>query len=430
LIQEPVLETKIELRDVFVVPGNHDVRFNESDAENRFAPYIQFYNKFFKSIQPAGRSIARPEEASSLTRVHVFRDDRFLIAEINSCFYVEKETPDESRGQVDAQTIASLRRQLESVAAEAKGWIKIALLHHHPVLLPSFVEAGRGVDAVLNARSLLGLLREHGFQLILHGHKHFPQVFSYDPEPAWATTATSTAQLVIAGGSAGSKSLPEATRKCNTYNLLTVKSNPQTDETRIQIITRGLVRFDATGDLDPDRWQWETLRVYDKVLSPPLKKAPVLSPSNEVPFPKPDDKLDEPSLKKLPSLGPSKEVPSFKPSDKLEEERSAVYQKLRFNMPVVEIIPSLVPGQGYEARAWIARHNPYLANRHKESPKQVVWSAGPMFGVRKICGADAAPNFAVSFHYWGAVLIQAELTFADGEVVTGTVYARAPDSPG
>lgn len=76
-------------------------------------------------------------------------------------------------------------------------------------------------------------------------------------------------------------------------------------------------------------------------------------------------------------------------------------------MPVVEVLPSLMPGRGYEARAWLVPHH-----YHKEFPIRVTWSAGRMF-YRKILGAEAAPDFTVSFHYWGLMLIQAELEFAD-----------------
>src|SRR5262249_17588371 len=150
------------LRDIFVVPGNHDVVFTESIAEHRFLPYCNFYNKLFRAI-PGLRSFVHPDQAHDLTQVHAFPDDRILVAEVNSSYYIERETLDESRGQVDFKAIASLRRDLEQLASESKEWLKIAVVHHHPVLLPSFVEAGRGVDAILNARSLLALLREHGF---------------------------------------------------------------------------------------------------------------------------------------------------------------------------------------------------------------------------------------------------------------------------
>src|SRR5258708_15725221 len=206
LIEKPILGTKVTLEDVFIVPGNHDVVFTRSEPAQRFQPYCTFYNRLFQPIV-AKRPYAYPNQADTLSRIHEFPDEHLPVAEINSSYYVEKETLDESRGQVDFAAIASLRATLKGLAEKAKDWIKIALVHHHPVLLPSFIEAGRSVDAILNAKSLLGLVRGHGFQLILHGHKHFPQVFSYDPDPAWATTETPIPQLIVAVGSPGSETL-------------------------------------------------------------------------------------------------------------------------------------------------------------------------------------------------------------------------------
>ena len=395
LIAKPILDRQLSLRDVFVVPGNHDVIFTEHDPAHRFVPYCTFYNQLFSQIQTVSRPFARPNEASALNHICSFPEDHLLIAEVNSCFYVERETLDQSRGQIDFDAVRSLRRQLERIADEAKDWIKIALVHHHPVLLPSFIEPGRGVDAILNARSLLALLREHGFQLILHGHKHFPQVFSYDPDPAWAEVVAELPQLIVAGGSAGSSELPEGTRRSNTYNLITLKWNPQARHARIQIITRGLVRTDGAGPRDPDKWYWQTLRVFDKALSPYQTIQPAAGGFTRSPFPK--------------------------GGDQLETERKAEYEKLRLNLPVVDVFPSLVPGQGYEARVRIVQHR-----YHKEFPKRVVWSAGPKFD-RKICASETAPDYCAHFHYYGPVLIQAELEFSDAKVKT-YVYAHLPEA--
>ena len=395
LAERPVLGSQIDFRHVFVVPGNHDVVFDKPNPEHRFAPYCHFYNKLFRQIQPDERPYARPDEAHELNQIHAFPESRFLVAEVNSCYYVEKETIDESRGQVDPGAIAALRRGLEAYGDESNQWIKVALVHHHPVLLPSFVEPGRGVDSVLNAKSLLRLFRDSGFQLVLHGHKHFPQVFSYDPDSAWATAEAAIPQLIVAGGSCGSRGLPEGTHKCNTYNLITVKWNPKALQARVQVVTRGLTRTGPDADLDPDQWSWKSLRTFDKILSP-YENLPLPRSAERVPFPK--------------------------SADPLEKAREQQYQALRFNMPVVEVLPSLMPGQGYEARAWLVAH------RHrKEFPIRVVWSAGRMFD-RKVLGFEGAPDFAVSFHYWGPMLIQAELEFKDGEKAQAYVYARLPDS--
>lgn len=201
--------------------------------------------------------------------------------------------------------------------------------------------------------------------------------------------------MIVAGGSCGSVALPGGTRKCNTYNHIVVKWNPTALQARIQVVTRGLTRVGPDNELDPDQWHWKTIRIFDKTLSP-YESLPLPGAFSRIPFPE--------------------------AGDSFEEERDATYQKLRFNMPVVEVLQSLQPGQGYEARVWLVRHR-----HHTESPVRVIWSAGHMFD-RKVCEADASPEFCAFFHYWGPMLIQAQLEFEDGERVAHHVYARLPDA--
>jgi hypothetical protein len=80
--------------------------------------------------------------------------------------------------------------------------IKIALIHHHPVLIAALAEPGRGYDAVLNSGRLLTILRKHGFHMILHGHKHDPYVFTEDSRSAFRTSSQNPI-LIAAGGSVG-----------------------------------------------------------------------------------------------------------------------------------------------------------------------------------------------------------------------------------
>ncbi|MFO1208176.1 MAG: metallophosphoesterase [Amaricoccus sp.] len=386
----PVLGHSVPKNQIFMVPGNHDVAFRLSDPVHRFKEYSIFYSSFYDGFRPA----ILPKDVQKFSQIHEIEDASTIIAEINSCYYVEKETEDESRGQIDKAALAALRKQLQSLPDDRARWLKIALVHHHPVLIPSFVEAGRGVDAILDAKSLLRLLRDHGFHMVLHGHKHYPHVFSYDPEPAWGVGKL-TAQLVVAGGSCGSTGLPPGMGRANTYNLITLKFNPDSRQTRAEVVTRGLVREGVGEGLDPDEWHWTTLRSYDRVLS---------------------------SYEHLPLPEPAIHEPLPQEADAMEKARAAEYGRLRGNMPVVEVLPSLMPGQGYEARAWLVQQGSWA-----ERPMEVTWSCGKHF-YRQILHENAGPNFTVSFHYWGPMLIQVQMKFETGDPVWAFVYARLPES--
>ena len=72
LAETSILGSRVGLNSLFVVPGNHDVVFDESNPETRFTPYCNFYNKLFKTLQPNPRAFARSDEASSLSQIMRF----------------------------------------------------------------------------------------------------------------------------------------------------------------------------------------------------------------------------------------------------------------------------------------------------------------------------------------------------------------------
>ncbi|SFQ65615.1 metallophosphoesterase family protein [Flavobacterium akiainvivens] len=381
---------KLNKSDVFMVPGNHDVVFNSSHAEERFQPYCNFYNKFYKGF----RENIGPNESLSLTQVHKLNKDgnKILFAEINCCMYVQNDTVDKSRGQVGIDAITKLKEVLENYSKESDfdDHIKIAMIHHHVVLLPSFIEPGRGVDSIMNANYLLEVLSDYGFHIILHGHKHYPQIFSYDPLPLWGKSKNNIPQLVVSGGSCGSSELPNGMARCNTYGIIKIKWHPKSQQARIKVETRGLENYGPNGKLLPSLWKWKEVNVTDKAIATHMN------------LPKP------------------KFVETF---DWDSDDRIEYYKQLRGSMPVVELIPSLVPGQAFEARAWIASH---WEQKQDEQLVKVEWSAGPKFKKKQIANFDTNPNFCIAYQYYGPMVIEAKMTFADKYTATAFVYAHMP----
>ena len=395
VVAAPLLGTQVSLKDVFVVPGNHDVVYNEPDTERRWSPYCEFYENI------TGQRV-RPADADQLTRVVDRVDDLGLVvAEINSCVDVLKGTGDEIRGHVDPLAIERLRQQLERIAPERLvRAIRVALIHHHPVVLPALSEPGRGYDAVVGAQLLLATLQDFGFHLVLHGHKHYPHTFSYDAVCAW-TSEPVQPMMVVAGGSASSRGVPEGVYGAtNTYNLVAYKWNPLARQGRVRIVTRGLVRHDTHGALaNPARWHWKTLRVDDRILTI-TASAPTVGRSTTRRYKKALD-------------------------DTYDAARHGEYRRLRWNMLAAEVLPSLEPGLAYEVRVWLLSHD----NQRRELPDKVVWSPGDDFDEVKTCFAKGNPLFSASFTYWGPMLVQARLYFGS-EVVTSSIYARVPGLEG
>ncbi|MBV8656546.1 MAG: metallophosphoesterase [Burkholderiales bacterium] len=372
---------------LFLVPGNHDVVFDKPDIDPRWAPYCTFYNNFFQSAthSSAGRPFVSSADPDQLTQV-IDRSKTLglVVVEVNSSTFVCKGSPDEHRGQVTTEAINRIEDQLKELPDLDK-CIRLAVIHHHPVLLPVFAEPGRQYDAVVNSGHLLRVLRRYGFHAILHGHKHYPHVFSDDSLCSW-DESDHAPLLVISGGSASvhQNDLPNSPKRSNTFNLVTIKKVSK--DTRVVVSTYGLDCFDEHGQpLLPPKWHWSLRRTIDRV----LRQRPTLHTQNSAPMIIPH-------------------TPG--PKGCGEPERRQVYADWRGNMPIAETVPSTVPGQDYEVVVRITPHKPD-EHRPEDVPLAVEWSAGPWFDMVR-CVASTNPNFEARFHYYAGMLVQARMEFA------------------
>lgn len=378
---------------VFMVAGNHDVLFTSADREERW----QQWKAFCERVRGTGVDLDGP-------LVHDRVDDLgAIVVTLNSSIYVERDEPDETRGRVDVAQLTRLRDELRAIDTERlESSIRVALIHHHPVLIPDLVEPNRGYDAVHDSARLLTILRRFGFHVILHGHKHNPHVFIEEATSAYRA-AERHPLLIVAGGSVGSTELPDNPQCGNCYNRVVVKWNPDADQTRICVTTRGLCRFDEDGtELLPGSWYWDTLRVDDRQFVGD-RVAPAPRDFDWRTF---DAERDRDA----------------------EDLRVREYARMHGYFPVVEVMPSLEAGQVNEARVWIVSHRPVGGTGRAPDLRRVRWSAGPKFPVIEVT-AEQDPNFCATLHYWGPFLIQAHLEFANGESADAHVYARLPGSP-
>ncbi|MCG8508698.1 MAG: metallophosphoesterase, partial [Rhodospirillales bacterium] len=259
LAEVPILGRARGLGCIFLVPGNHDVAFNSGEIGIRWQQWTEFFNRTFNT------NIKR-EEPWAFVKVHDRVDDlNAVVVSLNSSIYVEEGKPDEDRGRLDIKQLTVLEKQLEDIdATRLTNSVRVALIHHHPVLLPPLAEPNRGYDAVHNSGKLLAILRRYGFHVVLHGHKHNPHTFTDDTRSAHQE-ASDYPILIAAGGSAGSTSLPHSPNIANCYNRITIKWHPEGCQARVRVETRGLNIFNKDGtERLPTRWNWYTMGVDDR----------------------------------------------------------------------------------------------------------------------------------------------------------------------
>jgi 3',5'-cyclic AMP phosphodiesterase CpdA len=376
--------------NVFIVPGNHDLCFADEMAEDRWSTWTSFHNRTFKKSADS----RDPQERFSFH--NRISDLGAVILCLNSAEYVQKDTPEAKRGTIDQAQLRKVKEFLKSIpGSDLDSAIKIALIHHHPVLIPGLAESEQGYDAVSNAGYLLNELRTFGFQLVLHGHKHTPYHFSEDSFTAFRDE-NSPPILIVAGGSASSKEIQAGGQNC--YNRLVIKWNPDARQGRIYLSTRGLKIQDRGRDILPGEWAWTDRLIDDRqYLGGP--RAPQTIAALPRKFADDEDKKDE----------------------SLRKQR---YEELRLNMPVCEVMPSLIAGQHNEVRLWIEPHRPEFQGEN-DKPVQVTWSAGKLHEVVTVHRQND-PRFCATLTYYGPMLVQAKIEFSDGSVAYSHVYARMP----
>jgi 3',5'-cyclic AMP phosphodiesterase CpdA len=391
---------RIRPQDIFIIPGNHDLVYSEQDSVGRWGRYCSFYGEHARRVADGtGSEPFRPtvEEPQSLTRLIDQSEDGLVVLEINSAADVRKGTPEEHRGMVDQKAMDDIDTALSRIEPKRlNNAIRIALIHHHPVVLPGLADPGEGYDAVVYSDFLLDLLKKYRFHVVLHGHKHQPYTFSYDAVCAWVRDELQPL-MVVAGGSAGIEQLPDRPGKRNTYNILDIKWHPEGGQARIHVETRGLIReSEDNRPLLGPKWTWRTERIDDRLLVSTRSFA----------------------------VSENKRARSSAIDDPFETKRQKAMEESHRNYPAIEIVPSLRPEQGYEARVWIESQPD---KPEYEAPARVEWYAGPRFSDVKICERKNDPTFSARFSYYGPMLIQARLFWDKKKKPTLLyVFARFP----
>jgi 3',5'-cyclic AMP phosphodiesterase CpdA len=378
---------------VFFCPGNHDLNWKSADDVERWDQYAGFLTRVTNKVHLA-------QDAAMFGGVQISRETKTVILSLNSETKVMDETGEKSRGDLHPMQLAWARQQLEQLPDEVvRRYIKIAMVHHHPVLLPSSAEADRGYDAITGADKLLPMLHEHGFHVVLHGHKHYPHTFREDVRNAFVRSSDHSL-FIVAGGTCGSSELPSPQIATQCYNRIRVHWCAREGTTRIQVITRGLVRFKETGnELMPDQWHWRTLTIDDRHHYARLRPAP-------------------------PKATSMRYGPRVAENSTANLARQAEYARTHGYFPVAEILPAMLPGQTAEVHLRIVRHPDVKHNAAGPRPEvtEVTWSGGnKWFPTVRVKKADD-PDFRAIFAYWGGALLQAEIKFSDDKSCISHVY--------
>ncbi|MBU7014338.1 MAG: metallophosphoesterase [Theionarchaea archaeon] len=127
-------------KPLVIIPGNHD---------SRNVGY-ELFNEYYGEFNGVKEG-----------------DDYVLL-------YVDSSIPDRNEGRVGSSKFNWLKTQLMKYSSKK---IKIVAVHHHLVPVP---KAGTERNVLFNAGDLMDLLQKYNVNLVLSGHRHYPNVVDVD----------------------------------------------------------------------------------------------------------------------------------------------------------------------------------------------------------------------------------------------------------
>lgn len=218
LVQNFLVELCNELgmtRDqVVIVPGNHDIDWDvaRTSLTQRFDNYLtftrQFYGKeLFHQIFPLVEwdfSVlhSRPEPSEIIS---LQQRGPVTFVGLNSCVFEDHQ---HHYGYIGLKQLGRVAKLLPEAAGDE---IRVAVMHHHLLPYPEPLSPARRAAEVMLDMSTVrdaGIVEQRlsrlGFSLVLHGHKHKPQLRETSVRQRPEGSAFAARSLIVSGcGSTG-----------------------------------------------------------------------------------------------------------------------------------------------------------------------------------------------------------------------------------
>jgi len=239
---------KIDKEKVIVTPGNHDIDWNSEkvDPPNRFDNYISFLFRFyekplFEKLYPyikwdltVNTSRPSPDE---LLAIHLYSEKKLLFISFNSCMY---ENNQNHYGFIGGKQFKVISKFIKENNIDDT-FTKIAVTHHHLLPHPASVTVADGsvwmdLSIIRDSGLVEYKLENMGFDIILHGHKHNPQL--RETLVRDKNNSKYIKKLIVCGGgSCGVNSSELEHNLSNQYQVIELLSSPRMNNVAFMKIT-------------------------------------------------------------------------------------------------------------------------------------------------------------------------------------------------
>lgn len=211
----------VEKGKIFFSPGNHDKQWlieaevKGASEKDRFA--MQYFSLF--NTQPGNifSEISSRDDFASFPYFKVWEDESVLALSCNSAVFDEPSSKPHN-GKVTIETINEMERVIKRNGAASSEKLKMMIIHHHALQYSDdFSREHPDFSIMENGNELINMARILKFDLILHGHKHFPQ-FGISADE-------SLSPVVVVGAGSLSAKIPEKYNGCvgNLFHLIEVE---------------------------------------------------------------------------------------------------------------------------------------------------------------------------------------------------------------
>ncbi|MGB8190822.1 MAG: metallophosphoesterase, partial [Chitinophagaceae bacterium] len=223
----------IPKRKFHIIPGNHDINWALSKIDNtkRFDNYINFLAKFYgdelfkekypKIKWPLYMGDPRPK-ASEIISLYFDEATNLMIVGFNSCVF---ENEQHHYGFIGERQLKTAKELMQNTSIQPEV-IKIAVIHHHLHPFPEILnprneqEVWLDVSTIRDAGHVERYLEKMGFDLVLHGHKHKPQVRETLVRDADPTNLKKESRPLIVCGAGSISCIELEHNESNQYEIL------------------------------------------------------------------------------------------------------------------------------------------------------------------------------------------------------------------
>jgi predicted phosphodiesterase len=183
------IKNKLKAKDLFLSVGNHDVdSYREHKEYDNAYHLLRHFTKIYPYSNQRVREFAQLNDYYWSNGFCIYKNEELLVININTCY--------EHLNSEDVKSIKILKNTFNKIKEELKeikfSGFRLAVFHHHPVKISNSNLKYKDFDVIDNGDALLDVLEENDFNLIIHGHKHIPDIQQRNGMPIFCSGSFSS----------------------------------------------------------------------------------------------------------------------------------------------------------------------------------------------------------------------------------------------